>query len=500
MKKRGFTLIELLAVIVILAIIALILVPIVSNVIDSSRKAAFKESVNGIIDSTNNYISDYVLEYKDELKNFPVVFTCDGTVCKTSDNYELTFKGNIPKSGTITIKKDGIEAEYITDGTYCAYGYKWNLVVEKSCSDVDVTKPTITGIQNGKVVTLIMTDNESGVDKYCATTESDTTNCEWITPSDVTNEVYTIASPGVWNFYVRDRKGNISDSINFETLNSYYVTTVTYHINGTTQTKELAYESDAISGAPAAELSGWALAGWREDTTASTSVLSTKAVEDGINLYAVFRRTINLYTTNSGTRVANPGTQVYNNGNYSNPTIAIANPSKSGATFRGWASVSGSATIANSSLASGLTISDNTERYAVWSYPNTTISGSATFSPPYDPCYHYHLTGTITSGIDTSKYSGAIVHMQYEYHVNFRGGWWRMYLSGGGSSVQIAGPSCDWGDPASCSGAQGNKDVTIYFSQTSGTTSLSITGESSGTNGGGGNTITNIRLIGRTGQ
>ena len=54
MKKKGFTLIELLAVIVILAIIALIIVPIISNVIDSARKAAFRETVNGIIESADN--------------------------------------------------------------------------------------------------------------------------------------------------------------------------------------------------------------------------------------------------------------------------------------------------------------------------------------------------------------------------------------------------------------------------------------------------------------
>ena len=74
MKKKGFTLIELLAVIVILAIITLILVPIVSEVIETSRKQAFRESVNGIIDSTNNYISDYILNHNSELNEFPVIY------------------------------------------------------------------------------------------------------------------------------------------------------------------------------------------------------------------------------------------------------------------------------------------------------------------------------------------------------------------------------------------------------------------------------------------
>ena len=54
MKKKGFTLIELLAVIVILAIIALIITPIVSDIIESSKKAAAKRSVEGYISAANN--------------------------------------------------------------------------------------------------------------------------------------------------------------------------------------------------------------------------------------------------------------------------------------------------------------------------------------------------------------------------------------------------------------------------------------------------------------
>nr|MBP3258925.1 thrombospondin type-1 domain-containing protein [Bacilli bacterium] len=142
MKKKGFTLIELLAVLVILAIIVLIIVPVISNVIDSSRKAAFKESVNGIIDSTNNYVSDYVIKNKDELKEYPVVFTCNGETC-TNGEYTLEFKGTVPKGGNVIIDETGILSSYITDGKYCAYGYKWDMQVGHNCGDVDVTSPSI---------------------------------------------------------------------------------------------------------------------------------------------------------------------------------------------------------------------------------------------------------------------------------------------------------------------------------------------------------------------
>ena len=47
MKKKGFTLIELLAVIVILAVIALIITPVVSDIIVSARHSANARSVEG---------------------------------------------------------------------------------------------------------------------------------------------------------------------------------------------------------------------------------------------------------------------------------------------------------------------------------------------------------------------------------------------------------------------------------------------------------------------
>ena len=48
MDKKGFTLIELLAVIVILAIIMVIAVPKILNVIDNSRKSAWKSNIKMI--------------------------------------------------------------------------------------------------------------------------------------------------------------------------------------------------------------------------------------------------------------------------------------------------------------------------------------------------------------------------------------------------------------------------------------------------------------------
>ena len=137
MKKKGFTLIELLAVIVILAIIALILVPKISDLIFNVRRQAFRGTVNGIIDSADGYKTEFSFNHITGDMNYPVTFECDGTACKNSSNETLSFKGKAPTSGKVIINKDGILAENLTDGTFCGNGYKWDLRITVGCDGVD---------------------------------------------------------------------------------------------------------------------------------------------------------------------------------------------------------------------------------------------------------------------------------------------------------------------------------------------------------------------------
>ena len=178
MKNQGFTLIELLAVIVILAIIALIATPTILGVIEKAKKGSFKNSVYGLIDSANLYVTEH-------LESSSLTFTCDGKSCSSKDGGKLSFKGSVPKSGNIIVdSKQKVSVEIITDGTYCATGTLENLAVEKGCNNLDTTAPTID--ENGVVLTSTTNsitvkiaenfakDPESGIKEYKVTVNGET--------------------------------------------------------------------------------------------------------------------------------------------------------------------------------------------------------------------------------------------------------------------------------------------------------------------------------------
>lgn len=112
MKKNGFTLIELLAVIVILVIIALISVPIILGVIETSRKGALEDSAYGIIDAAEMY---YAANLETDLGT--LTFDCTPEGCTTGE-IKLPFKGKIDGSGTVKFFNDGKTALCISNTKY----------------------------------------------------------------------------------------------------------------------------------------------------------------------------------------------------------------------------------------------------------------------------------------------------------------------------------------------------------------------------------------------
>ncbi len=129
MKNKGFTLIELLAVIVILAVLALILTPMITDIIANASEAAFKQTINGVLASAENYVTGHSLDNNGNELSYPVVFTCDGVECKDENDNKLLFNGKVPKSGTITINEGSIVADNLCDEKHCGSGAKDALIV-----------------------------------------------------------------------------------------------------------------------------------------------------------------------------------------------------------------------------------------------------------------------------------------------------------------------------------------------------------------------------------
>ena len=113
MKNKGFTLIELLAVIVILSVITLITVPMITNVIEESKKKALASSVQGLVESANLYAIEndgvYEFLFDEEHKG------------STKKGESLDYRGNIDGEGKLYLDKEGNVSVCISNDTYYVY-------------------------------------------------------------------------------------------------------------------------------------------------------------------------------------------------------------------------------------------------------------------------------------------------------------------------------------------------------------------------------------------
>jgi prepilin-type N-terminal cleavage/methylation domain-containing protein len=136
MKKKGFTLIELLATIVILAVIAIIVTPMIMSTINGAKKGTLKASAANLLSAAEN--TEGIALVKSINLEYPITFTFTGdTVSVTpSSSINMEFKGNDSiKGGAIKIYADGKSELAVSDGTYCAY---------KSTTDDDIKVLTDT--------------------------------------------------------------------------------------------------------------------------------------------------------------------------------------------------------------------------------------------------------------------------------------------------------------------------------------------------------------------
>lgn len=158
-KKLAFTLIELLAVIVVLAILALIIVPTISGVISMSKKNVFESSVRSVFNAVDYYLSS------SEEHNIP------------SEGLNITsniipLKHNRFTSGKVLIRNNVVEVEKIGYENYCANGTFEDLkIYDLSCIKLDITKPLISIVStlartNSIDVTIEAVDPDSGIKGY----------------------------------------------------------------------------------------------------------------------------------------------------------------------------------------------------------------------------------------------------------------------------------------------------------------------------------------------
>ena len=122
MKEKGFTLIELLAVIVILSVITLITIPMITNVIEESKKKALASSVQGLVESANLYAieNDGVYEFLFDKEH-------KGS---TKKGESLDYRGNIDGEGKLYLDKEGNVSVCISNDTYYAYkNYNSEIIV-----------------------------------------------------------------------------------------------------------------------------------------------------------------------------------------------------------------------------------------------------------------------------------------------------------------------------------------------------------------------------------
>ena len=135
MDKKAFTLIELLAVIVILGILALIVTPILINVVKDSNEKSYKLSADGYISAVNDYILSNQLDGK-KVENGKY----------NIKNLDVKISGKEPSKGSVEIYDEKINNAQLCYDTYLLkYDGKEVTLTEKGCE-----KEAIVNLAIGK--------------------------------------------------------------------------------------------------------------------------------------------------------------------------------------------------------------------------------------------------------------------------------------------------------------------------------------------------------------
>ncbi len=157
--RKGFTLVELLAVIVILAIIALITVPLIINIVESSRKGAARSSAYGYMEGVNIFYSKELLKGSN--------FTLNGTLNVDENGYlednKIEVEGTMAKGGHLTYNNGKVSEGCLTINEYKVSIENDEVTnVEKGSCDGTSTEPVEPVIEESPTEWFIFEDNSDG--------------------------------------------------------------------------------------------------------------------------------------------------------------------------------------------------------------------------------------------------------------------------------------------------------------------------------------------------
>ena len=180
-------------------------------------------------------------------------------------------------------------------------------------------------------------------------------------------------------------------SVLYDSGNSYYNNNNSIGASITLSTVGNPYTSD------------WMLMGYREDQQPLPVIPyqggSTYTFNDSITLYAIFVQRLYLYVTQKGLRMDYSGMRRRCGDNISTLTLYAEDPtSLQDATFLGYSDDPNSTTIVNTTLSTGIEITDDTYRYAVWKYDDAVLDTST------HSCYRRGPGSVDVTTLDTTHY------------------------------------------------------------------------------------------------
>ena len=119
MKNKGFTLIELLAVLVILAVVALIAFPVITGIIEKTKKSAALRSIEGYVEAANNAAVIYDVDNNKGIgiTDTKHIFTSSSD---TSEFSKIKAKGTLPTYSYIDFNT---KTKAVKEGHFCISGY-----------------------------------------------------------------------------------------------------------------------------------------------------------------------------------------------------------------------------------------------------------------------------------------------------------------------------------------------------------------------------------------